>query len=435
MCLSSCPTYSLTGKETSSPRGRIRLIKSVAEGLLPITDAFAYEMNFCLDCQACETACPAGVKYGKMVEAARVEVDNLGYSSPVKSFFLKKILPFRYRLRFAARLLRMYQRSGIQKLVRSTGILNKLFSRLAEIEQFSPEIPLQFSDSFIREFNPPAMNTQLSKGSFSDKINGGSGLRGSDSMTSEKNRSEENVFRYRLAFSIGCLMDVLLPDVNKDTIELLTKLGALVISPLEQTCCGSLNAHNGDMKTAKELARKNIRAFSKHEYQYLISNSAGCGAFMKEYGELLKDDPEFAGPAQEFSLKVKDLTEFLSEIDLPLLKSDDFRNITYHDACHLVHSQKIFNEPRVLLGKVQGLKITPLEESTKCCGSAGIYNLVHTDTSLKLLEAKMKNINDTKAEVVLTGNPGCMLQIKFGVKKFNTNVRVEHPATFVNRLL
>lgn len=435
MCLSSCPTYVLTGKETSSPRGRIRLIKSVAEGILPITDTFAYEMNFCLDCQACETACPAGVKYGKMIEAARVEVDDQGYSSPVKLFFLKSILPYRYRLRFAARLLRIYQRSGLQKLVRATGILNKLFAGLAEVEQFSPEIPLGFSDSFVREFNPPAAKPRNSADTSSKEIFQGSNPDGSDNLTSEKPDPLGNTPRYRLAFSIGCLMDVLLPDVNKDTIELLNKLGALVISPLDQTCCGSLNAHNGDMETAKALARKNIQAFGVHEYEYLISNSAGCGAFMKEYGELLKYDPEFADAAKEFSSKVKDLTEFLSEIDLPLLKSNDLKNVTYHDACHLVHTQKIFDEPRRVLSKIQGVKISPLKESTKCCGSAGIYNLVHTETSLKLLEEKMKNINDTKTEIVLTGNPGCMLQIKFGAKKFNTKVSVEHPATFINKLL
>ncbi len=410
MCLSSCPTYVLTGRETSSPRGRIRLIKSAAEGVLPITNAFAYEMNFCLDCQACETACPAGVKYGKMVETARVEVDNRGFSSPLKSFFLKRIIPYRLRLRGAARLIRFYQQSGIQKLFRSSEILNKLFPRLAEIEQFSPEIPEKFSDAYIMEFNPPPLQ-------------------------SESGKKAEGKSKYRLAFSTGCLMDVLLPEVNKDTVELLNKLGALVISPKDQACCGSLNAHNGDMRSARELAKKNITAFSRHKYDYLISNSAGCGAFMKEYGELFKDDPEYADAAREFSSKVRDISEFLAETDLPFMESSYDKDITYHDACHLVHTQKIYAEPREILGKIPGITLRALEDSTNCCGSAGIYNLVHTNTSLKLLEAKMENIRNTNAEVVLTGNPGCILQIRYGIKKFNTNIRVEHTASFINRLL
>ncbi len=422
MCLSSCPTYVITGSETSSPRGRIRLIKSVAEGMLPVTDTFAYEMNFCLDCQACETACPAGVKYGKLVESARVEIEKQGYSSATKSFFLKRIIPYKHRLHFAAGLLRLYRQSGLQKLLRASGVLNQLFPRLAEVEQFSPEIPPKFSGSYIDEFNLPF--SQLPKSRVPAKP-----------AVGDDDPDAPHAVQYRLAFSIGCLMDVLLPEVNKDTVELLNKLGALVISPAEQTCCGSLNAHNGDMKTAIDLAKKNIKAFGRHKYDYLISNSAGCGAFMKEYGELFKDDPEIADAAKEFSAKVKDLTEFLSEINLSFMKSSEDKNITYHDACHLVHTQKIFNEPRDMLGKVPGINIIPLEDSTRCCGSAGIYNLVHTDTSLKLLEAKMENIRNTKAEVVLAGNPGCMLQIKYGVKKFNINVRVEHPATFLNKLI
>ncbi len=229
-------------------------------------------------------------------------------------------------------------------------------------------------------------------------------------------------------------MDVLLPEVNKDTVELLNKLGALVISPSGQACCGSLNAHNGDMGTAKKLARKNIEAFSRYDYDYLISNSAGCGAFMKEYGELFKDDPELADPAKKFSSKVKDLTEFLAEIDLPAGKITNKQSITYHDACHLVHTQKIYKEPRDILNRIEGLELIPLEDSTVCCGSAGIYNLMHTDTSLKLLENKLKNICNTNAEVVLTGNPGCMLQIKFGAEKFGKKIRIEHTASFINKL-
>ncbi len=229
-------------------------------------------------------------------------------------------------------------------------------------------------------------------------------------------------------------MNVMLPEVNKDTVELLNKIGAVVISPVGQACCGSLNAHNGDMETARELAAKNIKEFGRYEYDYLISNSAGCGAFMKEYGELFKHDEELARPAAEFSAKVKDIIEFLAEIDLPPLKNKTDESVAYHDACHLVHTQKIYNEPRNVLNKIPGIKLIPLMDSTKCCGSAGIYNLLHTETSLELLKEKMKNIEKTNAEIVLTGNPGCMLQIKYGAKKFNTNIKIEHTVSFFNRI-
>ena len=400
MCLTACPTYELTKLERSSPRGRIKLIRAAAEGILPVSEIFAYEMNFCLDCQACETACPAGVKFGKMVEAARVETENNGYGSFLKSFFLKKIIPYKNRLKLAAVVLRFYQISGLNKIIKSSGILKSLFPKLSDIEELAPVINGKFSDSLIREYNPP-----------------------------------EGDPKYKLAFSYGCLMNIFFSDVNRDTVELLNKLSAEVISPVNQTCCGSLNAHNGDVKTAKKLAEQNIKEFSRYEYDYLISNSAGCGAFMKEYGELFKEDAYLAAEAEEFASKVKDISEFLSEIQLPQIKNKYDQSVTYHDACHLVHTQKIFSQPRELINKIPGIDFIPLEESTKCCGSAGIYNIVHFDTSMELLKMKTDKIGETGAEVVLTGNPGCMLQIGHGLKRHSKNSRVEHIATFFNKLI
>ncbi len=400
MCLTSCPTYSLTGFERSSPRGRIKLIKSVAEGQLKISDTFAYEMNFCLDCQACETACPAGVKFGKMVEAARVETENKGYNSYIKSFFLNKIIPYKNRLKIAAILLRFYQRWGIRKLLHSVLKKGILFSNLMKIDELSPFVSEKFSDSFISEINKP-----------------------------------EGKEIFRLAFSYGCLMNVFFSEVNKDTVELLNKIGAIVISPPGQTCCGSLNAHNGYFAKARELAEKNIEEFSRYEYDYLISNSAGCGAFMKEYGDLFKDDEKMGEKAKKFSSKVKDLTEFLNEIELPDQYKSHINNVTYHDACHLVHSQKIYEQPRELLKKIKGINLIPLEDSTRCCGSAGIYNILHYDTSMELIKQKINNIDKTKGEVVLTGNPGCLLQLNYGVKKYEKNVQIMHTATFLNKII
>lgn len=408
MCLSTCPTYDLTKLERSSPRGRIRMIRSVARGEMELSPLFAEEMNFCLDCQACETACPAGVKYGRMVEAARVLVDESGYSPKIslmlKRFALRKIVASRFALKFVSRLLWVYQKTGLQKIIRATGLL-KLFSKnLFEIEKLSPPIANRFSDSLINEVELP--NGEV---------------------------------KYKTAFHFGCLMNTMFADINIDTIDVLKQLSCKVITPKDQLCCGSLLAHNGDMNFALKLARKNIDAFTKHDYDFLISNSAGCGAFMKDYAHLLEEDPLYAEKAKVFSSKVKDLTEFLFD-ELQSFKSKLKINtepepITYHDACHLAHAQKVAAQPREVIKSIPGIKYTELEEASWCCGSAGIYNIVRYDDAIIQLQRKMKNIRNSGAKIVLTGNPGCMGQIKYGAEKFNVDVEVLHPVTFIKKLI
>lgn len=412
MCLATCPTYDLTKLERSSPRGRIRMIRSVARKEMELSELFAEEMNFCLDCQACETACPAGVRYGRMVEAARVIVDEAGLTPKfqvfIKRFALRKIIASRFWLKFFSRLLWLYQKTGIQKLVRSTGLL-KLFSKnLPEIEKLSPQVANQFSDTKIKEIELP--NGEI---------------------------------KFNTAFHFGCLMNTMFSDINIDTIEVLKKVGCKIITPKDQACCGSLMAHNGDMEFALNLARKNIDAFLKHNYDYLISNSAGCGAFMKDYVHLLEGDSEYADKAKLFSSKVKDIMEFFAEEKIHLKFNDltklelepELERITYHDACHLVHAQKVSSQPREVIKSIPGIKYTELEEASWCCGSAGIYNVVRYKDSLIQLQRKMKNIRNTGAKVVLTGNPGCMGQIKYGAEKFDVDVEVLHPVTLIRKLL
>lgn len=414
MCLATCPTYELTKLERSSPRGRIRLIRSVARGEMELSETFAEEMNFCLDCQACETACPAGVKYGRMVETARVVVDEAGFGSSkfslfIKRFALRKIVASRNGLKFVSRLLWLYQKIGLQKFVRSTGILKVFSKNLAEIETLSPAIADKFSDTQINEIELP--NGEV---------------------------------KYKTAFHFGCLMNTMFADINIDTIDVLKECGCKVITPKDQVCCGSLMGHNGDMDFALKLARKNIDAFEKHDYDFLISNSAGCGAFMKDYAHLLENDPEYAEKAKKFSAKVKDIMEFFAE-QRPELKFNpnptlptgklESELITYHDACHLVHAQKVAAQPREVIKSLPGVKYKELEEASWCCGSAGIYNVVRYDDAVKQLERKMNNIKNTDAKIVLTGNPGCMGQIKHGTKKFNVDVEVLHPVTLIKRLL
>ncbi len=408
LCLAVCPTYDFTKLERSSPRGRIRMVRSVARGEMGLSPLFADEMNFCLDCQACETACPAGVKYGQIIESARVVVDEAGYGSKlgliVKRFLLRKIVASRIALKFVSRLLWIYQKTGLQKLIRASGILKLFPDNFSEIEKLSPVIANKFSDIQIKEIELP-----------NGKV------------------------KFKTAFHFGCLMNTMFADINIDTIDVLKECGCQVITPKDQVCCGSLMGHNGDMEFALKLARKNILAFEKHDYDYLISNSAGCGAFMKDYAHLLEDDPVYAEKARIFSSKVKDVTEFLTEqkalqeieyeLDLKL------GNVTYHDACHLVHAQKVSEQPRHLIKSLPGINYTELEEANWCCGSAGIYNVTRYDDSMKLLERKMKNIKNTHANIVLTGNPGCMGQIKHGTQKFNVDVEVLHPVTLIKQLL
>lgn len=406
LCLSTCPTYDLTKLERSSPRGRIRMIRSVARGEMELSPLFAEEMNFCLDCQACETACPAGVKYGRMVEAARVLVDESNLTPKIslllKRFSLRKIVASRFALKFVSRLLWIYQKTGLQKFVRSFGLL-KLFSKnIFEIEKLLPPISNRFSDSLIKEIELP--NGEV---------------------------------KYKTAFHFGCLMNTMFADVNIDTVDVLKQLGCKIITPKDQVCCGSLMAHNGDIDFALKLARKNIDAFLKYDYDFLISNSAGCGAFMKDYAHLLENDPLYADKAKVFSSKVKDVTEFLFD-ELPSLKSKlkpntMLESITYHDACHLAHAQKVVTQPREVIKSIPGIKYTELEEASWCCGSAGIYNIVRYDDAITLLQRKMKNIKKTEAKIVLTGNPGCMGQIKYGAEKFDVNVEVLHPITLIKK--
>jgi glycolate oxidase iron-sulfur subunit len=403
MCLQTCPTYNLTFDELSSPRGRIRLIKYVAEGKLAITEKFAFEMNFCLDCQACETACPAGVKYGSLVEAARVQVEHSEYTGSlsrlIKKIAFRKVIPNFRLLKTFAKVLRFYQKSFFGRLVER--ILKVISAKLYGVYSLAPKISDYFSDEIFPERVNPV----------NDK-------------------------KFTVLFPVGCLMNVMFAEENKDTVELLTKFGCEVIIPKNQTCCGSLPAHNGDSEQAKKLAKATIDSFSGYQFDFIISNSAGCGAFMKEYAHILKDDDDYAVRAREFSSKVKDITEFLYQnFDFRKFKSKEEINLTYHEPCHLIHTQKVTNEPKLIFQQIGNVNLIPLNEATWCCGSAGIYNVVNYEPSMKILERKMKNINQTGAEIVITGNPGCLGQIRYGTEKFNVNVKVLHPVTVLNKII
>ncbi len=402
LCLPTCPTFALTGLEKSSPRGRIRLIKAVADGDMEITDGFVDEMNFCLDCQACETACPAGVKYGSLVEAARSQIYKQGRNSwlekSLKMFFFGYVLISKRKLKFLAKVLRFYQQSGLETFLTKTGILNFFMPKMGKLQYLSPRIDKNFFDESFSEIIRPACEV-----------------------------------KHRVAFLSGCIMNVAFAEVNRDTVEVLLHNGCEVIVPKLQECCGSLQAHNGDFDSARTLARHNIDIFSRFEFEAIIMNSAGCGAFMKEYVHYLADDRQYAEKAKLLSAKVKDLTEFLLAIDFKKPSRPMDVRVAYHDACHLAHAQHITAEPRAILNSMPGINLVELPEAAWCCGSAGIYNLLRYDDSMKLLERKMQNVRKTNADIIVANNPGCLSQIKYGCNLYHVGGDVIHLATLLKR--
>lgn len=400
LCLNDCPTYRLWHFEGDSPRGRIRQMVLVNEGQLPISHSFVGHIDKCLDCRACETACPSGVSYGKLVEHARARIEN-EYQRPfftriARDLVFDKLLPFPSRIRLAANFLKFYQRSGLQSLARATGILKLL--RLAERERLLPRID---SDYFYQHLGKtfPAHGTK----------------------------------RARVAFFAGCIANVTFTKLNEATIRVLTANGCEVVVPSEQLCCGALAAHAGVRETARELSRKNMAAFGGGQFDAIVTNAAGCGSTLKEYDHLFSaDEPEHA-QAVAFSKKMHDVTEFLATLGLTApLQSLPFR-VTYQDSCHLLHGQKVREAPRKLLKSIPGLDLVELPYTEICCGSAGVYNVTQTEASLELLAEKMKHAQATGSTIIVTANPGCLLQLRAGSEIHRTGQEVVHVMELLDR--
>jgi glycolate oxidase iron-sulfur subunit len=402
LCLPTCPTYDATKLERNSPRGRIALMRSIADGQLQATRTFADEMYFCLGCLACMTACPAGVNYAELFEHARAEAEASGVlRTPKRNFIRWLTVGWLFmdlsRLRFVGSLIRFYQQLGLQTGVRRSGILKLLPRRWQELEAMTPCIQPKFSSALI----PPLLPAAGHK-------------------------------KYRVALLTGCAQDLMFSDVNRDTAEVLARNGCEVITPPRQQCCGSLHAHNGELELARHLARKSIDQFPPEKFDAIISNAAGCGSHLKHYAGLLADDPAYCKSAELWDSKLKDIHEWLADIGLtPPRAGAPRQNVTYHEACHLCHGQQITAQPRQLLRAIPNLTLTELPESTWCCGSAGIYNLIQPEMADQLLERKLKHIVSTKAAIVATGNPGCLAQIANGVRRQNIPVRLVHPITLL----
>jgi glycolate oxidase iron-sulfur subunit len=379
-----------------SPRGRIYQMVQVERGRLPLGESFVRHIDLCLDCRACETACPSGVEYGKLVEVARGQIEKY-YKRPPLAAFLRKLffyelLPYRQRLEVAGKILRFYQRSGLERLVLASRLLKLLPWSLERVAGLAPRMEKPFFTERLGTV-VPAVGTR----------------------------------RYRVAFFAGCIANLSFARLNDATLRVLAKNGCEVVIPAEQGCCGALHVHAGMRDLARELAKRNIRAFLADGFDAVITNAAGCGSVLKEYPLLFQeDDRDYFEPAQAFSGKLRDVTEFLAGIDFNKEFAVTRVRATYQDSCHLGHAQRIRSAPRKLLAAVPGLELIELKESEICCGSAGIYNVVHNDLAEKLLQNKMRRIEETKADLILTANPGCLLQLRAGVSRAGGERRVLH---------
>ncbi|MBI2154149.1 MAG: 4Fe-4S dicluster domain-containing protein [Candidatus Rokubacteria bacterium] len=395
LCLAYCPTYSELGTEMDSPRGRIYLIKSLAEGRIALTDSVVEHLSLCLDCRACETVCPSGVPYGQLIEAAKAEIERQRPGGPLRRLVrwvnLDLLLPRPRLLALAASALRFYQRSGLQQLVRATGLLRILPGTLSAWEALLPDLPPAHEREPLAEVIPA-----------------------------------DGARRARVGLLTGCVQAVVFGAHNRATVRVLTRNGAEVHVPRAQGCCGALHAHAGEHARAQELARRTIDAFEAASVEVVVVNTSGCGAHMKAYWHLLKDDPAYAERARALSLKVQDIAEFLAREPLRGPLAPVPMTATYHDPCHVVHGQKIRTQPRRLLSQIPGLTLVELNEADWCCGSAGLYNLTQPEMATRLQERKGRNILATGAEAVVTANPGCIIQIAQGLRAQGAAVKVLH---------
>ncbi len=388
MCLPSCPTYKETCLETASPRGRVALVRKIQEGQLLESERLLHYLSLCLDCQACASACPCGVNPGELVAdftCERKERDGLGFMEEV---ILRHLLPHPDRLEASVAPLRLYQKIGLQRVVRKLGIMKVFPEPIERMESLLPALPR-------RPLRQEIMEVTAAEGS-------------------EKGR---------IGFFLGCVMSLVFTDASRATVRLLSSLGYTVITPKSQVCCGAPNMLGGDKKGLEEAARTNIDVFNQLDVDFIVTDCGGCGAELKKY----KKNAELEG-SEKFSSKVRDISEILSLHSEELSKK--FRplpmKVTYHDPCHIAHCQGIRAEPRKLLRIVPGLEFSELEAADSCCGSGGNYNITRPEMAEMILDRKLETIRKSGADVVVTGNPGCLLQLKEGLSRQMPEVRLMH---------
>ncbi len=394
LCLQACPTYDVFGTEMDAPRGRIALMRAATEGRITadeFSNTFAKHINLCLSCLACQTACPSGVKYNRLIETTKIALEHhrrpAAPERALRWLALRQIMPHVGRLKTMARLMWLYQAIGLQKLVRKLDFLPR---------------PLKAAEAILPPITPKYRDYRRPAPAIGEK-------------------------RGTVAFFIGCIQEAFLARVNEATIRVLQRNGFEVHFPAGQTCCGAAQLHIGEEAIARDLARKNIDAFLAGGYDAIINNAGGCGATLKdEYEGLFHDDPAYAEKARLFGSKVKDISEFLLENLREQPAGVVKVRATYSDSCHLRHAQKVVKQPRALLKLIPGLELVELRQPDRCCGSAGVYNIVQAETAEQVLDAKMADIAATGSEVIVTTNTGCHMQLIAGVRKAGLNARVMH---------
>ena len=390
-CLPVCPTYLLWNEEMDSPRGRIYLIKMASEGAATINPQWVGHFDSCLGCMACMTACPSGVDYGKLIEATRAQIERKHQRSVGEKLYRRFVFSTFTRpdrLRLLRLPLLAYQKSGLQAVLRGTGVLKLLPKKLQTMEALLPKLPPSESIAAVT----PAQGTK----------------------------------RRRVGLLLGCVQREFLPQLNTATIRVLAAEGCEVVAPPEQPCCGALLVHAGKEAAAITLARRTIDAFERANVDTIVINAAGCGSNVKEYGHLLRDDPEYAGRAKNFAAKCKDVSELLAELEPRARRNPLPVRVAYHDACHLQHAQGVRLQPRSFLAQIPGLTLAEIPEAPVCCGSAGIYNLVQPDAANELGDRKAQLIVPLNVDLVATGNPGCLLQLQAALARRGHKIPVVH---------
>jgi glycolate oxidase iron-sulfur subunit len=407
-CLPVCPTFKETGIEAESPRGRISLMKAAVDGIMEPGISFEDQMNHCLGCRACEPACPADVKYGQLIEQARDAVEthtkqHRWWIRGVRKMVFKELFPSQQKMRLLGSGMHFYKKSGLQSVVRKTGVVGLFSKQLSDMEKILPDASGKGITQLLGTFIP-------AKG---EKI------------------ATVGMFR-------GCLMDVMFTQTNIKTVKLLSEAGFDVVIPETQNCCGALHAHSGESDQAKMLAKNNIRAFQEAGVDFIVSNAGGCGAILVEYDHLLHDEPEWKEAADWFAKRVKDISTILVEKGRPLQFADSesataSTRVTYQDSCHLRNVMKGSNPSRQLLKEVGNVTFVEMKDAGSCCGSAGIYNVTQPEMANQILEGKMVNVNATEASYLVTSNPGCLLQMKLGIDKHGQKGKMEavHIADFL----
>lgn len=402
-CLSTCPSYRVIGKEMDSPRGRIYLMDAINEGTIPLNEATVEHFDSCLGCLACVTTCPSGVQYDKLLVATRPQIErNYPRSLPDKLIrqIIFSLFPYPNRLRFLLAPLLVYQKLGLQKIVRSTNLLKKVSPRLAAMESILPKVTLKaFQDNL-----PTVISAQGEK-------------------------------RYRVGMILGCVQRLFFSPVNEATVRVLTANGCEVVIPKSQGCCAALPEHQGQTQQAQSLARQMIDSFADTDVDAVIINAAGCGHTLKEYGHILQDDADYKEKAQEFASKVKDVQEFLATVGLTaklLPITEETLTLVYQDACHLLHGQKISIQPRQLLKQIPQVKLVEPVDAALCCGSAGVYNMLQPEVAEELGNQKVENLLNTGADLIASANPGCTLQITKHLELQGKKIGVIHPIELID---